>query len=164
LPRAFGKILERLFDDAQALADFLNAYEVTIVDVAAVPDRNVELELVVIVIRKPLADVVRDAGRAQHGTRETPVDGFFRGNCGDAFRPHFENLVVTIHLLDVIEILRNRREQRARPRDEILRNIVRNSADPDVADGKASAAAGFDQVVDFFARAEAVPEVADRAH
>src|SRR5207248_9256740 len=38
-----------------------------------------------------------------------------------------------------------------------------NTADPDVADGKAPAAAGFNQVVDFFAWTEAVPEIADCA-
>ena len=70
---------------------------------------------------------------------------------------------MAVHLLDVVHIFRDVVEQLPRARDEVGRNVVRDSADTDVAHCQTPAAAGFDEIVYFFARPECVPEVADRA-
>ena len=81
----------------------------------------------------------------------------------DAFGPHFENLVVTIHLLEVVDVLRNRSRAASARAPRSPSGVVGHAADADITHRQPAAAAGFDQVVDFFARPEAVPEVADRA-
>src|SRR5262245_25308225 len=73
------QVFERLFDDTETLPDFLNAHEITIVYVTAVAYGNLEFKLVVIVIWKPLANIVGNTGGAKHGTSETPVDRIFGG-------------------------------------------------------------------------------------
>src|SRR5207253_2684405 len=135
-----------------ALPDLFDTHEISIVDIAALADRDIELKLVVIVIRKPFANVVGNAARAQRRTGEPPVDRIFGRDRRDAFRAHLENLVVAIHPLDIVQVLRNRLEKFARARDEVVRNVVGHTADPDVAYGQPPAAAGLNEVVDFFAR------------
>ena len=62
-----GHPLERLLDDARALAHLFEAHHEAIEVVAVRADRHVEVDLVVLQVRVRLAHVVGDAGRAQHG-------------------------------------------------------------------------------------------------
>src|SRR4051812_36647436 len=68
-----------------------------------------------------------------------------------------------VHLIDIVNILRNRIEQLTAALDKILRNVISDAADSHVAYSQAAAAAGLDQVVDLLSRTESVPEIADRA-
>src|SRR5262245_49039982 len=69
-----GQVLERLFDDSQALADLFDSYQIAIVDITTVADRNIKFEFIVVVIRKPLANVVWNTAGAQNGSGEAPID------------------------------------------------------------------------------------------
>ena len=157
------QVFERLFDDTETLADFLNAHEITIVHITGLANGNLEFKLVVIIIWKPLPNIVWDTGGAKHGTSETPVDRIFGGDCGDSFRPHFENFVVAIHLLNIVHIFRDAIEQSPRARHEIRRNVLGDTADTDIADRQTSSATRLDQIVDFLAGAEPIPEIGDGA-
>src|SRR5213593_4082629 len=157
------QVFERLFDDTETLADFLYAHEITIVHITAVANGNLEFKLVVIIIWKPLTNIVWDTGGTKHGTSETPVDRIFGGDCGDSFRPHFENFVVAIHLLNIVHIFRDAIEQSPRACHEIHRNVLGDTADTDIADRQTSSATRLDQIVDFLARAEPIPEIGDGA-
>src|SRR5437016_14443617 len=79
------------------------------------------------------------------------------------FGTHLEDLVVPIHLFDVVHIFRNALKQLPRACDEVFRDVLGHPADANITDGETPAATGFDQIVDFFAWAESIPEVADRA-
>jgi hypothetical protein len=59
--------LERLLDDALALADLAEADEEAVERVAARADRDVEVDLVVLEVRVRLADVVGDPVARRHG-------------------------------------------------------------------------------------------------
>src|SRR5207247_435330 len=134
-----------------------------VIDIAAVADGHFKFEFVVIVIREPLSDVVGNAGCAQDGSGKSPIDGVLGGNGGDAFGAHLENLVVAVHPFDVVHIFRDAVEQLPGARYKVLRNVVCDSANADITHRQTPAAAGFNQIVDFFAGPESVPEIADRA-
>src|SRR6267143_240033 len=72
---AFGQPVERLPDDAARLAHLLHAHQVTVVGVAVLAGRYVELEVVVRGVRLRAAHVVRHPGAAQHRPRRSESHG-----------------------------------------------------------------------------------------
>src|SRR5262249_33346973 len=120
--------------------------------------------LIVIVVREPLTNVIRNAAGTQHGTGETPINRIFGRNYGDPFRAHFENLIVAVHLFSVVPVLLNGFLPPARTRDEICRNIFGNAPDADITHRQTASAARLEQIVDFLSRTEAIPEVGDGTH
>src|SRR5262245_33356320 len=68
--RPFGNALRRLADDAQRLAELLEANEIPVVGVTDGPDRHVEFHFVVRRVRFVLANVARHAGPSQRRTAQ----------------------------------------------------------------------------------------------
>ena len=68
-------LVQALVDNAKGLAELLHAAEVTVVAVTVDTNRDVELDLVVGIIRLGLADVPGDTGTTEHDTREGVVEG-----------------------------------------------------------------------------------------
>ena len=75
LDGASGHLVQALVDDAEGLTELLHTAEVTVVAVTVDADGNVELNLVVGVVRLGLADIPGDTGTAEHDTREGVVEG-----------------------------------------------------------------------------------------
>src|SRR5206468_1754627 len=65
------QVFERLFDDTETLADFLNTHEITIVHITGLANGNLEFKLVVIIIWKPLPNIVWDTGGTDIADRQT---------------------------------------------------------------------------------------------
>jgi hypothetical protein len=70
-----GHFVQALVDDAEGLAELLHAAEVTVVAVTVDTNRDVELDLIVGIVRLGLADVPGDTGTTEHDTREGVVEG-----------------------------------------------------------------------------------------
>jgi hypothetical protein len=69
-----GHLVQALVDDAERLAELLHAAEVTVVAVTVDTNGDVELDLVVGIIRLGLADIPRNTGSAEHDTGEGVVE------------------------------------------------------------------------------------------
>src|SRR5690606_36764581 len=80
------QLVDRRLDDAHRLAHLLDADLVVVVYVAVLPGGQVELKVVVAGVRHRLADVLVDAGAAQHRPGERPLNGLLRRHDGDALR------------------------------------------------------------------------------
>src|SRR5678816_4776206 len=80
---ALGHVVHALFDDAQALTHLFNAHNGAVVAVPLPASGNVEFELLVTGIRLLLAEVPLESAGAQIGTRDTPLNGFLRGEYSD---------------------------------------------------------------------------------
>ena len=68
-----GHLVQALVDDAQGLAELLHTAEVTVVAVAVDTDRDVELDLVVGVVRLGLTDIPWHTRSTEHDTSEAHV-------------------------------------------------------------------------------------------
>ena len=69
---------ERLLNDLQALAHLLEAHDEAIEAVALVPDRDLEVVLLVAAVRVRLADIPGNTAAAQHRSRDAGVRSHFR--------------------------------------------------------------------------------------
>src|SRR3954470_2171693 len=70
-----AELLDALFHDAHRLAHFFHAYQVAIVTVAVLPDRNIEIEFGVAFVGLRLAQVPSGAGAAHHDAGKSPGPG-----------------------------------------------------------------------------------------
>src|SRR5690606_34378822 len=73
----FRHFRKALLHDARGLIDFLDADHEAIIAVATRADRHVELHAVIDVVRLRLAQIPRDASRADHRTGKAPFDRVF---------------------------------------------------------------------------------------
>ena len=73
-PWAGGERIDGLLQNLQALSHLLDAYPIAVVAVAVRTERHLEVVLLVARIGKGLADVVVDAGGAQHGAADAGPD------------------------------------------------------------------------------------------
>ena len=81
---AFGEPIETLLNDPDRLAHLFDPHEVPVVGVAVLADGDLEVDLVVTVVRKDLSNVPLDPGAAERGPGQTPVDGLLRRDDPDA--------------------------------------------------------------------------------
>src|SRR5690606_40808950 len=71
--RPIRQAVKRLLDNADALAHFLNADHVTVVHVAVLADRNIELKVLIAAVRHRLADVRSEEHTSELQSRENLV-------------------------------------------------------------------------------------------
>ena len=100
---AGGHLVEALVDDAERLAELLHAAQVAVVAVAVDADGNVELDLVVGVVRLALADVPRHTGTAEHDACEGQVQSVGGRDHADAAQTVDPDTVVRKHLLGLVD-------------------------------------------------------------
>ena len=81
--RAFGHLLDALADDPQRLAHLLHAHQVSIVAIAVLADRNIEIHPVVDRVGLRFSEIPGGTGGAQDRTRKAPVDRLLGGNHAD---------------------------------------------------------------------------------
>src|SRR2546423_10069354 len=106
---AVRHLLQSLLDDAPRLSHLFEADEVSIVRVAVLADRNLEVHVGVCGIRPRLAYVPGDAGASERGAGKTNRDCVLRRDDADADRPtepdavlRQERLVLPYALREVI--------------------------------------------------------------
>ena len=92
--RAGGHLVEALVDDAEGLAELFHAAEVAVVAVAVDAHRDVELDLIICVVRLAFADVPGDTASSEHDAGEGVVEGVGGGDDADALGPTFPDSVV----------------------------------------------------------------------
>src|SRR6516165_4475728 len=102
LHRASRHLRDRLLDDAHRLAHFLDADEVAVVRVPVATDRNVELYLVVSVVRLCSTEVPGNIGAAQHGSGETPIRSLLGRHYADIDSALLEDPIIGQQSLDVV--------------------------------------------------------------
>lgn len=98
-----GHLVEALVDDAEGLAELLHSAEVSVVAVAINTDWHVELDLVIGVIGRRLADVPWNTGSSEHDTREREVESIGGGDDTDATETVDPNTVVRQHLFGFVD-------------------------------------------------------------
>src|SRR5258708_8540237 len=98
--------VDALLDDAVGLAHLVHAHEIAVVAIAVGADRDVEVELVVNLVRLLLAQVPRDARAAQHGPREAQRLRALRRDHADADGALLPDAVAGEQRLVVVHVLR----------------------------------------------------------
>ena len=91
---AGGYLVEALVDDAEGLAELFHAAEVAVVAVSVDTHRDVELHLIVCVVRLAFADVPGDTASSEHDAGEGVVEGVGGGDDADTLGPTFPDSVV----------------------------------------------------------------------
>ena len=103
-----GMPSQRLLENLERLAHFEDAHHVAVVDVAVFAERNAEIEAAVDAVLVDLADVVVDAGGAEHGAGDAGVDGEFAGEDADALGAGHQNFVAAEQFFKLVEEVRKR--------------------------------------------------------
>src|SRR5580658_3462533 len=93
LVRTARHLLHALFDNPQALTDFLHAHPRAVITIAILRDWNVELELFVSAIGLPLTKIPIESGSPKISAGDAPLDSFVRGKRANAFGARLEDPV-----------------------------------------------------------------------
>lgn len=125
-------IVEALDDDAERLAELLHTAEIAVVAVAVYTDGNVELDLVVGIIRLGLADVPGDAGTAEHGAGERVVNSVSGGDDTYALCAADPDTVVSEHFLGFVKTVAELSGPLVDVVEEAHGEILRDTARADV--------------------------------
>lgn len=96
-------LVQALVDDAKRLAELLHTAEVTVIAVTIDTNRDVELDLVISVIRLGLADIPWDTGSTEHDTSEAHVQSFSCGDNTDALGSELPNPVIREQFLGLVD-------------------------------------------------------------
>lgn len=92
-------------DDAQRLSELLHPAQISIIAVTVLSYRNVELDLVIGVVRLRLAYIPRHARSAKHDTRERVVEGISSRNNTDALRSTNPDSIVSKKLFCFVDAI-----------------------------------------------------------
>ncbi len=95
-----------LLDDAVALAQLFDPDQITIVTVAVLAHRNVEIDLVIGRVGLLLAQIPSKAGAADHGASEAELQGAFRRHHADADGALLPDAVVGEQGLVLVDVAR----------------------------------------------------------
>jgi hypothetical protein len=95
-------LVQTLEDDAQRLAELLHTAEVTVVAVTVDTDGDIELNLVVSIVRLRLADIPWDTGATKHDTSERVVESISSGNDTNTLGTALPDTVVGQKLLGLV--------------------------------------------------------------
>lgn len=129
---AGGHLVETLVDDAERLAELLHAAEVAVVAVAVDADGDVELDLVVGVVRLALADVPWHTRTAEHDAREGQVQGVGGRDHADAAQTVDPDTVVREHLLGLVNAVAELRGPLVDVIEQAERKILVDTSGTDV--------------------------------
>ena len=92
-----------LVDDAKRFAELLDTAQITVIAVAVLADRDVEFNLVILVVRCDFSNVPRDAATTEHDSAERVIEGLLRGHNTNANRSLLPNTVASDNLLDLVD-------------------------------------------------------------
>src|SRR5208282_1444593 len=94
LVRSAGHVLEALLDDSQALSHFLHMDDCTVVTIAVVRCRYIEVEMLIAGIRSFLSEVPFEAAGPKVWTGPSPLDRLIQGKKPHAFSPGLNDAVL----------------------------------------------------------------------
>jgi hypothetical protein len=103
LDGASGHLVQALVDDAEGLTELLHTAEVTVVAVTVDTDGNVELDLVVCVVRLGLADIPWHTRTTKHDTGERVVESISSADDTNTLGAADPDTVVGQELLGLID-------------------------------------------------------------
>jgi hypothetical protein len=101
--RASGHLVQALLDNAERLTELLHTAQVTVVAVTVDTNGNIELNLVVGIVRLGLADIPRDTGATQHDTSETHVQSVGSVNDTNTLGSGLPDTVIRKQLLGLVD-------------------------------------------------------------
>ena len=128
-----------------------------------VPDRDLEVEVLVGGVRHRLAQVPRVAGRAQQRPRDAEGQQLLLAQRPDVAQALQDDLVVGQQVAVGVDAVGHDLAEGAHAIGEAGRDVLDHAADLDVARVHALARGHLEEVEDRLALAEAVPEHRDRA-
>ena len=140
---AGGHLVETLVDDAEGLAELFHAAEVAVVAVSVDPNRDVEFDLVVGIVRLALAYIPWHATASKHDAGEGVVESVGGGDDPNALGSAFPDSVVREQLFGFVDPV----PELSRPLVDVVEEadgeILVNATRADVCCVKASARDSF---------------------
>lgn len=100
---ASGHLVQALVDDSERLSELLHSAEVSVVAVTVGTDGDVELNLVVGIVRLALSDIPWHTGSSKHDTGEGEVEGLLGGDDTDTPQSLDPDTVVSQHFLGLVD-------------------------------------------------------------
>ena len=127
-----AQLLQALLHDADGLAHLLHAHEVTVIAVAVLADRNVELHFRVAFVGLRLAQVPGGARAAHHHAGKAPVPGILLADDCDLHIALLEDAIVGEQALDVVANDEERVAEVPDVVDELRRQILMHAAGAEI--------------------------------
>ena len=101
--RAVTQFVYALFHDADRLAHLFDAAQVTVPAVAVLADDDLELHVLIAVVRHGLTDIPRDVRTTQHNAREAPSQRLFFRHNADVDVTLFKDTVFGDQAFDIVQ-------------------------------------------------------------
>src|SRR6266567_7436935 len=139
LPLRRAQLLQTLFHDPHRLAHFFHADAVTVVAVAVLADRNIEIHFRVALVGLRLAQVPGRARAAHHHAGKAPGPGILELDHADVDVALLEDPIVGQQAFDVVADLEKRIAERPDVVDELFRQILVDAADAEIGGMHAAA-------------------------
>lgn len=134
--RASGHLVQALVNNAERLAELLHTAEVTVVAVTVDTNGNIELDLVVGIVRLRLTDIPRDTGATEHDTSEAHVQCISGVDNTNTLGSGLPDTVIREQLLGLIDTV----SELGGPLVDIIqkaeRDILRDTTGPNVGSVK----------------------------
>ena len=131
-PPASRKLLDALPHDAHGLAHLFHADDLTVVVVAVLAHRDVEIHLLVALVGLRLAQVPGGARAAHHDAREAPFPAILERHDADIDVALLEDAVADDERVEVVEHLEERVAESLDIVDELGRQVLTDAAGPEV--------------------------------
>lgn len=100
--RTGGHLVQTLVDDTEGLTELLHAAKVTVVAVTVDTDGDVELNLVIGIVRLRLTDIIGNTRATEHDTSETHVERIGGVNNTDTLGSGLPDTVICEQLLGLV--------------------------------------------------------------
>src|SRR5712672_4782629 len=133
-PLAFGptKFVKALLHDAHRLAHFLHPYEIAVVAVAVLADRDINIELRITFVRLRLAQIPGRPGATHHDAREAPTPRVGELDFSDSDIALLEDAILREQDLKVVADLQEWVAKRPDVIEKLGRQILMDAADPEI--------------------------------
>src|SRR5262249_17604631 len=133
-PRAFRgpQLFQTLLHDAYRLPHLLHAHEITVVAVAVLADRDVEIEFRVTFVGLRLAQIPRGAAAAHQTGAKRPGPRVWKRVCADAAVGVLEDAVGCSEPLAIVACLEERVAECPDVVEELRRQILVHASDTEI--------------------------------
>jgi hypothetical protein len=126
-------LVKTLVNNAEGLTELLHAAKVTIIAVTVDTDGNIELNLVVSIIRLRLADIVWNTGATEHNTSETHVERIGGVDNTDTLGSGFPDTVIREQLLGFVDAVTELSGPLVNVVQKTKRNILRDTTGANIS-------------------------------
>ena len=154
-PTDLAQLFAGLADDLRRFPHLLHPAEITVIAVAVLAQRNLEVEVVVALVRLVATQVPGDAGPSHHHAGEAPGQGLFLADHTNIDVPLLEDAVAGDQAFDVVTDRREALGPAVDVLDQLIGQVLVDAARPEIVGMQTSATGALVEDHQLFAFLEA---------